>query len=307
MVSVENTDFAIRNYSLEDATKIGKFDKVLELSYRYNGDFKLENIFCATNAQGDILGVGHLEPHETWLLIGKEDMPSDFTYKLRLSISLNSELEPSESVKDELMKALLTRGNELKKIHQDKKIRIIKYINSDDNAEIDYFLSKGFVAYNNNLVMKRDLTDEIPDVPNAEGIDIINWKMATEEEKKQYLEAEAKSNSGVCWSLNQLIWYSFGPEWNTFTALSENKVIGSTMTWMITDERSATENIFVIPEWRKKGVAKLVITEALKFLKNRGKKIATLSVFGDNKPAIALYKSLGYKMYFINIEFGFDL
>lgn len=303
----ENIDYVIRNYSIEDADKIGKFDKVLELSYRYNGDFKSENIFCAANSQGVVYGVGHLEPHDTWPLITREDMPSDFIYKLWLGISINSELEPPESVKDGLMEVLLMRANELKKIYSDKKIRLIKHIASTDNEEIDFLLNNGFAAYKNALVMKRDLTDEIPKVPNVEGVNVINWKMATEEEKKQYLEAEAKSNSGVCWSLNQLTWYSFGPEWDTFTAFSGDKVIGSTMTWMITDEHSTTENIFVIPEWRKKGVAKLVITEALKFHKNRGKKIATLCVFGDNKPAIALYKSLGYKMYFTNIEFGFDL
>ncbi len=307
MLNVKHNGYVIRNYSIEDADKIGNFNKLLELSYSYNGDFKSENIYCAANEEGDILGVGHLEPHDTWALITKEDMPSDYIYKLRLGISVNFELEPPESLRDELLEALLMRAKELKKMHQGKKIRLIKYIASEDNAEIDYLLSKDFAAYRTSFVMKRDLTDEIPDAPEVDGINVVNWKIATEEEKKQYLDAEAKSNAGVCWSLNQLSWYSFGPEWDTFTAFSGDKVVGSTMTWMITDERSATENIFVIPEWRKKGVAKLVITEALKFLKNRGKNIATLSVFGDNKPAIALYKSLGYKMYFTNIEFGFDL
>jgi len=205
------------------------------------------------------------------------------------------------------MKALLLRANELKKAYPDKKIRLIKYISADDNEETDYFLTKGFVAYDINLVMKRNLTDEILEIPKVDGISIINWKMATEDEKKKYLEAEAKSNSGVCWSLNQLSWYSYGPEWDTFTAFLDDKVIGSIMTWMITDERSATENMFVIPKWRKKGIAKLVLAEALKFLKSKGKKIATLCVYGDNKPAITLYKSLGYTMLSTNIEYGFDL
>jgi ribosomal protein S18 acetylase RimI-like enzyme len=307
MLTIDNTNYVIKNYSGEDADKIGEFDKISELSYRYNGDFKPENIFCATHENGDIYGIGHLEPHDTWQLIGKKDMPSDFIYKLRLNIIINTEIKPPESVKDGLMKALLMRANELKKTYPDKNIRVIKYIASDDNEEIDYFLTKGFAAFDINLVMKRDLTDTIPDVLKIDGVSVINWKMSTEQEKKQYLEAETKSNSGVCWSINQLRWYSFGPEWDTFTAFSGDKVIGSTMTWGITDERSATENIFVIPEWRRKGVAKLVITDALKFLKNKGKKIATLCVFGDNKPAIALYKSLGYKMYFTNIEYGFDV
>jgi|GEM_PF-719053 ribosomal protein S18 acetylase RimI-like enzyme len=302
-----NNGYLIRNYSIEDAEKIGDFDKVLELSYRYNGDFKPENIFCAVNEEGAILGVGHLEPHSTWGLITREDMPSDYIYQLWVDIVLNSEHEPSEGVKDGLMKALLLRASEIKRTYINKKIRLIKHITADNNGDIDFFLTKGFAAYSSILVMKRDLTEDIPDVSNAEGIKVINWKMATEDEIKQYLEADARSNSGVCWSLNLLTWYSFSPEWDTFTAFSGNEVIGSTMTWMITEERSATENIFVVPEWRNKGVARLVITEALKFLRNKGKKMATLAVYGSNKPAIALYKSLGYRMFYTNIELGFDL
>ncbi len=306
-MKIDQEDFMIRNFSIEDADKIGSFDKTLELSYRYNADFKSENIFCAVNEQGDVLGAGHLEPHDTWPLITKEGMPSDYIYKLWLGISLNSGLEPPDSVREGLLEALLARADELKKMHPGRKIRLIRHIESDDHAEIDYLLSKGFAAYNTVLVMKRDLTEEIPDVPAVDGINVINWKMASEEEKKQYHEADVKANKGVCWSLNLLRWFSFGPEWATFTAFSGDKAIGSTMTWMITDERSATENIFVVPEWRRKGVAKLVITEALKHLKNKGKKIATLGVYGDNKPALALYKSLGYEMYYVLIEIGYDL
>ncbi len=299
--------YIIRNFEIEDAERIGKIDSVLELSYRYNGDFKAENIFCAVNEQGDILGVGHLQPHDTWFLIENKNMSSDFIYKLWLDITINPEFTVPESVKDDLMHILVIRAKELKRNYPEKRINVIKFIDSRDNEEIDYFLSKGFVVYCNNLVLKRDLTGEIPDVPQIEGINVINWRMSSEEEKRKYLAAEASANSGVCWSFNLLQWYSFGPEWNTFTAFHGQEPVGSTMTWMITDERSSTENVFVVPDWRKKGVAKLVITETLKFLKNNGKKIATLCVYGDNKPAIALYKSLGYKIYYINVELGYDL
>ncbi len=205
------------------------------------------------------------------------------------------------------MEALLARASEIKKTYPNKTIRLIKHIPADNHEDIDYFLSKGFAAYSNILVMKRDLAEVIPDVPSVEGVQVINWKMATEAEKKQYLKADARSNSGVCWSLNLLTWYTYSPEWEAFTAFSGDQAIGSTMTWLITEERSATENIFVVPEWRKKGIARLVITEALKSLREKGKKIATLAVYGSNKPAIALYKSLGYKMFYTNIEIGFDL
>lgn len=53
--------------------------------------------------------------------------------------------------------------------------------------------------------------------------------------------------------------------------------------------------------------ANAFITEVLKYLKEKGKAMATLSTDGDNKPAINLYKSLGYRMYSVSIEFRYDV
>ncbi|KKI90138.1 hypothetical protein WQ54_23890 [Bacillus sp. SA1-12] len=142
--------------------------------------------------------------------------------------------------------------------------------------------------------MKRDLTEDIPNVPLLNNLNIVNWKMETQAE-------------GLCWSLNRLKWTKGGTEWDTFTVFDGDIIVGSVMTWGLGEDRSATENIFVLPEWRRKGIAKTMITEALKYLKNKGKTEATLVVFSDNGKAISLYKSLRYKMLSINIEFGLDL
>lgn len=132
--------------------------------------------------------------------------------------------------------------------------------------------------------------------------------MTTQAEQEQYLAAEARGDDhGVSWSLNHLQWTKSGGEWDAFTVFHENEIIGSVMTWGLGEERSATENIFVVPEWRRKGIAIAFITEALKFLKDKGKKQATLGVFGDNGKAIALYKSLGYKMVDTILQFGIDV
>ena len=52
------SNYIIRNYCSEDADKIGSFDKVAELAYRYKGDFKASNIFCAVNLQNLLLFQG---------------------------------------------------------------------------------------------------------------------------------------------------------------------------------------------------------------------------------------------------------
>ncbi len=307
MNKIEHMDYAMRNYIENDADKIGLFDKVLELSYRYNPDFEPENIFCAVNSAGEILGVGHLEPHDTWNLINKQDVSPDFTYKLLLSISLNPQFPSSDDIKESLLKKLIHRAGQIKMQYPEKKIRVIKWMSPKDFSEIDFLLSNNFVAYQNSLVLKFDLSHEIPYVPVPEGIKVVENLLSTEEELQQYHQAEIIAFSGVVWSMNLLRWFRNTPEWNNFCAFDGNQFIGDAMTWMITEERSAIENIFVLPGWRNKGVAKYIITEVLKYLKGKGKAIATLSVHGDNKPAISLYKGLGFEFFGALIEFGYDI
>lgn len=300
-------DYTIRNYCSDDAEKIGSFDKVAELGYRYKGDFKPANIFCAVNSENEILGAADLEPHISWTPIDKECQNTDYIYRLGVNIRINPAYTADKSLRSCLMDALLTRAEEIKNDYPGKKIRVIKYISSDNNDEMDFFLSKGFVAYRTSLVMKRDLTEEIKQCPCGSDFRIVNWKLESDEELRCYVETDAKCSNGAAWNFDTVSWMRYAPEWATFAAFSGDKFLGGVMTYLITEERSATENIFVLPEWRRKGVAKAFITEALKHLKEKGKTMATLCADGDNKPAINLYKSLGYRMYFVNIEFGYDV
>lgn len=301
------SDYIIRNYCSDDADKIGNFDKIAELAYRYKGDFKAANIFCAINSENEILGVADLEPHISWTPIDKDCQDPDYIYRLSMNIRINSAYIADKNLRSCLMDALLTRAKEIKRDYQGKKVRVIKYIFSDSNEEMDFFISKGFVAYRTSLVMKRDLTEEIKPCPYSSDFRIVNWKMSTEEELKCHVEADAKCNNGAAWNIDTVRWMRYAPEWATFAAFSGDEFLGSVMTFSIGEERSATENIFVLPEWRRKGVAKAFITEALKYLKEKGKNMATLCTDGDNKPAINLYKSLGYRMYSVSIEFGYDV
>ncbi|WP_160687615.1 GNAT family N-acetyltransferase [Clostridium sp. C2-6-12] len=301
-------DYIIRNYCNDDADKIGSFDKVAELSYRYKGDFKPANIFCAVNSENEILGVADLEPHISWTPIEENSQNQDYIYRLCVNIRINPSYEAHKNLRSSLMDVILDRAKQIKKDYPGKKIRVIRYISADNNEEMDLFISKGFIAYRNSLVMKRDLTEEIKPCDSSPEFRIVNWKMETADEVKSYVETDAKCNDGAAWNFDTVSWMRYSPEWATFAAFSkDNEFLGGVMTYLITEERSATENIFVLPEWRRKGVAKAFITEALKYLKNNGKTMATLCTDGDNKPAINLYKSLGYRMYCVNIEFGYDV
>ncbi len=308
-MKVSEKAYVVRNYIEDDASKIGEFNFMAMLAYQYNKDYETSNIFCAVDVEGHVLGVGHVVPDQTWYLLKESNQPEDFVCKLNVDLSINDHIANSEIVIDDLYEALLKRAKHLRAGYPSNKFSLNHVIESDDREEIDYYLSKGFVTKRNHLIMKRNLTEPIPTYELPNNITVKNWRMDTPEEQEQYLAAEdAGDEIGGAWSLNHLRWTKSGSEWDTFTAFAGDQVVGSVMTWGLGEERSATESIFVLPEWRRKGIAKAIITKALKFLREeKGKTEATLGVFGDNAKAIALYQSLGYRMLSINIEFGLEI
>ncbi|MNI78887.1 ribosomal-protein-alanine N-acetyltransferase [compost metagenome] len=92
-----------------------------------------------------------------------------------------------------------------------------------------------------------------------------------------------------------------------FCAFHGSELIGNTSTWRISEERSATENVFVTPEWQKQGVARSIICTTLDYLKKQGKTIATLGTHGNNQKAIRLYTQIGYELYGFRLTVGYEI
>ena len=117
-------------------------------------------------------------------------------------------------------------------------------------------MTHGFALYKTVLIMKFDLSQEIKDFPVAPNVVIKQSDLENEEEIKKYFIASKLSQNGNCLNLASVRWTKHFPGWALFNAYSADELIGSVMTYSVTEERSATENIFVVPRWRRKGIAK---------------------------------------------------
>lgn len=168
-------------------------------------------------------------------------------------------------------------------------------------------MTHGFALYKTVLIMKFDLSQEIKDFPVAPNVVIKQSDLENEEEIKKYFIASKLSQNGNCLNLASVRRTKHFPGCALFNAYSADELIGSVMTYSVTEERSATENIFVVPSWRRKGIAKACIITALKHLKAQGQKEASLTVRQDNKGAINLYLSLGYRMLDTMYEFSIEV
>lgn len=65
------------------------------------------------------------------------------------------------------------------------------------------------------------------------------------------------------------------------------------MAWQ-EEDHGVIEDVFVREPWRKRGIAKYLLTEALRYLKSNQLQYANLMVLTTNKSALTLYESVGF-------------
>ncbi|MNJ64865.1 putative acetyltransferase [compost metagenome] len=70
-------------------------------------------------------------------------------------------------------------------------------------------------------------------------------------------------------------------------------IVGGLMAWQEVDH-GVIEDVFVREPWRKRGIAKYLLAQALKYLRANQLQSATLMVLTTNKSALALYESVGF-------------
>jgi len=87
-------------------------------------------------------------------------------------------------------------------------------------------------------------------------------------------------------------------------AKSDNAVVGFAFASIFRNyplEVSRTigviDDVYVLPEFRGKGIGKKLAMECLNKMEAAGVKTVTLQVFTENKVAIKLYEKLGFKTY----------
>lgn len=304
------SNVVIRNYVNDYAQLVSEIDILASLSYQYHGDYTPENIFCVFDEEENLLGVGHLEPQvdidiSQEIDASESGTDSKKTYNMKFRIIVSDKCKDL-SVKKLLLDALLKRLKEIANEHPDCKVSMETHFFSDDLKEIDFYLANGFGITAVIPAMKFDLSKEIPQAV-AKDVEIRPYLMETDEDFERYFNLQAEARLQGAWSINQLKFNQNAPGYKTFGAFYGDELVGNVTVWDFSEENSATENVFVSPRFRNRNIAKALVTTALNYLKDEGKRIASLSTDGQNLSAIHIYKSLSYEMMSVLLEVSIEL
>ena len=276
----------------EHLPQLQSIDMLLWLSLQYNGDVDPVNAFVVMDDTDTPIGAGYVAYDASWYAAPFIQVPRRLLY----TVQTRAEHPLAPQARVLLTQALIDRAQVLAGAHPEWSVRLTAYCMDDDPADAQFFLEQGFAMVRPIPVLRYDLTGPLPEVALPDEVRIVQ-RAIDEDFVQAYHAADSLASDGQPGSVAEL-WFRSGAEGFTcYAAMAGEEVIGSISIWPITQERGATENIFVTPAFRRKGVARAMIAHGLAELAQRGHTYATLSVLGDNLRAIRLYLSCGYTLW----------
>jgi ribosomal protein S18 acetylase RimI-like enzyme len=150
-------------------------------------------------------------------------------------------------------------------------------------------------------IIKKELVDEdIFEVKEIEGVDFCNLQFEDEHEMMELVEKQNKVFASG-YSMEDLKDLKNNTQWFSIAAKYKGEIIGNIVIVIKEDESKVkygwVDDLFVSEEWRKLGIGKNLILKASNELIALGVNESRLEVWSDNKRALSVYESVGYKFY----------
>lgn len=230
---------------------------------------------------------------------------SDIHDKPRINIYFDIKVKDVESkndIKDQMFDEIIKRSRIIAKKYEDFLVKVYHCCFIDDIENIEYYSSKeGFKNDEGMYIIKKELTDEdIFELKKIEGIEFCQLKLENEHEIIELIEKQNKVfTSG--YSIEDLKDMKNNTQSFSIAAKQNGEIVGNIIIIIKENELKVkygwVDDLFVSKEWRKFGVGKNLICMALNELKNMGINESMLEVWSDNKRALSVYESVGYKFF----------
>ncbi len=300
----------IRNFKPEDVARVHELDKkyksvfpdspVVQAEVYNSPEFEEgRNVFCAFNEEGALAGYAAIYP-----VLAENG--SGYPNVLWAEMKVDPDFQSKGQLRDLLYDKMMVRAAEIRNGAPVKDTKICFCYFTTETESIDYLLSKEFKACDGIYSMVRDLGEPINDTAVPEGLEIIEWRMETREEKDRYIDAYNTVFPEKPWNVEGLEYFMKSDMWidgTTITAFSGTGIAGSIMLYWSPDRKTEhgkrqafTENIFVMPQWRNKGLGSCLIGKGLSYLVKHGAGTALLEVRTNNIKALDIYIRMGYRI-----------
>ncbi|MDZ5471253.1 GNAT family N-acetyltransferase [Bacillus sp. 31A1R] len=292
-------DFLIRDYRETDHNEVVELYKAIKSKYKdiifwWPGPIQFAPFTQSVFVNERMVAKGQVQP----ITIIKEDGDPSSHHEIYVNMKIHPDYEENQEIRDSLYEILYEKALKIKgNLPESFQTKLCAGNYAIEVADNQFLMGKGFEEKGSLYWMVRDLTEMIEPVENNdEEIEIKEWKIETEEEIQYYLKMEKKIWPDHPISKERLLEYKCNPNWTCFAAFVEGELVASVMAWQESDTLGEIEDLFVSPDYRNRGLARVLFTKAMEHLSRLELKEADLCVLVDNDKAINLYRSVGFQV-----------
>jgi GNAT superfamily N-acetyltransferase len=309
MISLPSRYYTIQNHTPRQLDKLAVFidrylktcpdAKLLSAGF-YTFHPALENglnVFCALDAEGQVRGFAPLFP----AAVTEESAPTD-PHHIWMILLADPEAEDELAIRELLLEQVLQRASRIiASFPPFRRTRLASDMMISQRADIAFLEQHGFEHYDGMYVMQRSSSDPVPDQSLPSELTLRHWKLESEPEQQQYLRAFNKAFPGNPKTIESLKFLLDSPMWPFGTAVAafdlQDELIASLLVYP-DESRSCgiTDDVFVLPAWRGRGIAKALIAKGLHYLHDHGYAQVMLEVKQQNLPAVSVYRAMGFKI-----------
>ncbi|WP_246187884.1 GNAT family N-acetyltransferase [Paenibacillus tengchongensis] len=286
----------IRNYRQEDLPALGGLYEAVKASgdvqFWWVGDeSNWGNVWCAFEGE-QMVGKGQVGVFNV--------MPPGRSPEGRHKLFLNLKTYPGREGDTELLDALYERlhGRAMELAAElPAEYRSILCVGNyaGEQQNNGYFTDRrGYLPLYKLQTLERDLTQALPEAEATLELEPVYWNLETESDRRAYLELESEVWPESALGMERLEEYRGHALFTAIVVREAGEVAGSVMVWR-EDDSGIIEDIFVREPWRRRGIARRLLVQAMRYLKEHGLVKAQLDMQSDNGPADALYRSLGFQ------------
>jgi ribosomal protein S18 acetylase RimI-like enzyme len=248
------------------------------------------NVFCACD-RGELVGYGALIPTPA-----EPDSDRSIPNTIWIHIRAAPQRPDTGEIQETLFKSIQERSRHYSRRWRGRRTRLAISYPEARADEIEFFRRQGLEPYDALLQMRRDLSVPLPPVPVPAGVVARRWAIETLADKERYVAAEAQAFPHNPRTVQALDFYMGSWQGGTpVTAFDgHGEIAGSVMAYWYSTRMGVTEDVFVLPGWRRRGIGRYLLAQAIEYLVENGIAYAYLEVRESNRAAIRLYSSLGY-------------
>jgi len=297
-----------------DLNTLNALSPSLTKSLRYNPDVLFETALAAEK-KGRLTGAGFLSASAQFLYLLRQrpeafsslqispfsadsserraDMlcpvpPSDFGLFLDFQGFGAEEIAASAALLD----GLLERKEGIAALCPDANIHATVWCRESREAYADFLREFGFREHTALLTLRRSLFEE-------EGSSLPDGLFFDEPDLRDpaLMDRYIYGNGlgfGIPDSRGNMLYRMQVLQARALTVTDGTRILASVTVYPDGEGAAATEDIFCIPEYRRRGLTSALLKEAFRRLRGEGFREVHLNVYEDNAPALLLYESLGY-------------